>query len=200
MWLTSNAHNHLRLPHRPEAPGAGQRAQVHAQPVHVRLARKYLVTSGEIFNCFQNFIVAQEIKSKMDQLEEEQIVLENQLSAAKAAGMAPPASAVSPSDNSAAGQLDPSDQSMDPDNPKVTLKWLLVATLQDPSITQLNNTLLTLLEEFVTVSVQSEIAAIRKEAILALSCCRLCSIESVRQHMLLLLLQVIYCLTSYIGF
>ena len=159
-----------------------------------------MVTSGEIFNCFQNFIVAQEIKSKMDQLEEEQIVLENQLSAAKAAGMAPPASAVSPSDNSAAGQLDPSDQSMDPDNPKVTLKWLLVATLQDPSITQLNNTLLTLLEEFVTVSVQSEIAAIRKEATLALSCCRLCSIESVRQHMLLLLLQVIYCLTSYIGF
>ena len=136
----------------------------------------------------------------MDQLEEEQIVLENQLSAAKAAGMAPPASAVSPSDNSTAGQLDPSDQSIDPDNPKVTLKWLLVATLQDPSITQLNNTLLTLLEEFVTVSVQSEIAAIRKEAILALSCCRLCSIESVRQHMLLLLLQVIYCLTSYIGF
>ena len=164
--------------------------------------RKYLVTSGEIFNCFQNFIVAQEIKSKMDQLEEEQIVLENQLSAAKAAGMAPPASAASPADNPAAGQLDPSDQSIDPDNPKVTLKCLplLVATLQDPSITQLNNTLLTLLEEFVTVSVQSEIAAIRKEAILALSCCRLCSIESVRQHMLLLLLQVIYCLTSYIGF
>ena len=150
----------------------------------------------------QNFIVAQEIKSKMDQLEEEQIVLENQLSAAKANGMAPPASAVSPSDNSTAGQLDPSDQSIDPDNPKVTLKCLplLVATLQDPSITQLNNTLLTLLEEFVTVSVQSEIAAIRKEATLALSCCRLCSIESVRQHMLLLLLQVIYCLTSYIGF
>ena len=161
-----------------------------------------MVTSGEIFNCFQNFIVAQEIKSKMDQLEEEQIVLENQLSAAKANGMAPPASAVSPSDNSTAGQLDPSDQSIDPDNPKVTLKCLplLVATLQDPSITQLNNTLLTLLEEFVTVSVQSEIAAIRKEATLALSCCRLCSIESVRQHMLLLLLQVIYCLTSYIGF
>ena len=48
--------------------------------------------------------------------------------------------------------------------------------------------LLTLLEEFVTVSVQSEIAAIRKEAILALSCCRPCPIESVRQHMLLLLL------------
>ena len=202
MWLSSNAHNHLRLPHRPEAPGAGQRAQVHAQPVQVRLARKYLVTSGELFNYFQNFIVAQEIKSKMDQLEEEQIVLENQLSVAKAARMAPPASAVSPSDNSAAGQLDPSDQSINTDNPKVTLKCLrlLVATLQDPSITQLNNTLITLLEEFVTVSVKSQIAAIRKEAILALSCCRPCPIESVRQHMLLLLLQVIYCLTFYIGF
>lgn len=45
---------------------------------------------------------------------------------------------------------------------------------------------MTLLEEFVTISVQSEIAAIRK-AILALSCCCLRSIESARQHMLLLL-------------
>ena len=83
----------------------------------------------------------------------------------------------------------------------MTLKCLrlLVATLQDPSIKQLNNTLITLLEE---VSVKSQIAAIRKEAILALSCCRPCPIESVRQHMLLLLLllQVIYCLTFYIGF
>ena len=55
--------------------------------------------------------MAQEIKSKMDQLEEEQIVLENQLSAAKANGMAPPASTASPADNFTAGQLDPSDQS-----------------------------------------------------------------------------------------
>ena len=38
----------------------------------------------------QNFIMAQEIKSKMDQLEEEQIVLENQLSAAKAASATDP--------------------------------------------------------------------------------------------------------------
>ena len=43
MWLSSNAHNHLRLPHRPEAPGAGQRAQAPERPVHIRLARKYLV-------------------------------------------------------------------------------------------------------------------------------------------------------------
>ena len=137
----------------------------------------------------QNFLSAQEIKSKMDQLEEEQIVLENQLAAAKAAGMAPTAKTVSPANNPAAGQLDPSDNVPDVDNPAVTLKCLrlLVATLQDPSITKLNSTLLTLLEEFVTISVQSEIAAIRKEAILALSCCCLRSIESARQHMLLLL-------------
>merc|ERR1719362_1456673 len=105
--------------------------------------------------------------------------------------MAPPAKTVSPATNpAAAGQLDPSDNvQADPDNPAVTLKCLrlLVATLQDPSISKLNNTLLTLLEEFVTISVQSEIAAIRKEAILALSCCCLRSIESARQHMLLLL-------------
>ena len=139
----------------------------------------------------QNFLEAQEIKSKMDHLEEEQIVLENQLTAAKAAGMAPSAKTVSPVSNpAAAGQLDPSDNvQADPDNPVVTLKCLrlLVATLQDPAIAKLNNTLLTLLEEFVTISVQSELAAIRKEAILALSCCCLRSIESARQHMLLLL-------------
>merc|ERR1712142_705607 len=75
------------------------------------------------------------------------------------------------------------------DNPGVTLKCLrlLVASLQDPSITQLNSTLLTLLEEFVMVSVQSELPAIRKEAITAMACCCLRSIENARQHMLLLL-------------
>ena len=139
----------------------------------------------------QNFLSAQEIKSKMDQLEEEQIVLEGQLAAAKTAGMAPPAKPAavgSPvASNPAAGQID--DSGPDPDNPAVTLKCLrlIVSTLQDPAITKLNATLLTLLEEFITISVQSEIAAIRKEAILALSCCCLRSIESARQHMLLLL-------------
>ena len=133
----------------------------------------------------QDFMEAQEIKCRIDGLEEEQIILENQLATAKAAVPAvltPPAAA-------AAGQLDSGDPELDPDNPAVTLKCLrlLVASLQDPSITQLNSTLLTLLEEFVTISVQSEIAAIRKEAILALSCCCLRSLESARQHMLLLL-------------
>ena len=113
-------------------------------------------------------------------------MLESQLAAAKAAG--PTLS--SPAANPAAGQLDTDANSeADLDNPAVTLKCLrlVVATLQDPSISQLNNTLLTLLEEFITISVQSEIPAIRKEAILALSCCCLRSLESARQHMLLLL-------------
>ena len=46
---------------------------------------------------------------------------------------------------------------------------------------------MTLLEEFITTSVQNERASIRKEAILALTCCCLRSIDSARQHMLLLL-------------
>ena len=88
-----------------------------------------------------------------------------------------------------AAQLDLSDSSPVLDNPAVTLKCLklLVATLQNPSITQLNSTLHTLLEEFVTISVQSELPAIRKEAITALACCCLRSIQNARQHMLLLL-------------
>ena len=66
-----------------------------------------------------------------------------------------------------------------------TLKCLrlLEATLQEPSITKLNATLHTLLEEFVTVSVQSELPGI-KEAITALACYCLRSIHNVRQHML----------------
>ena len=88
-------------------------------------------------------------------------------------------------------QLELSDSRPDQvlDNPTATLKCLrlLVATLQDPSIIHLNATLHTLLEEFVTVSVQSELPAIRKEAITALACCCLRSIQNARQHMLLLL-------------
>jgi condensin complex subunit 3 len=43
------------------------------------------------------------------------------------------------------------------------------------------------METFVTVSVQSEMAAIRREAIVALCCLCLRSLDSARQHMLLLL-------------
>jgi len=136
----------------------------------------------------QNFLIAQQIKAQMDRLEEEQAMLEDQLSSAKASGAAPPPS-VATIEPVTAEQLDLSDSCAVLDNPAVTLKCLrlLVATMQDPSITMLNATLHTLLEEFVTVSVQSELPAIRKEAITALACCCLRSIENARQHMLLLL-------------
>merc|ERR1719317_626733 len=138
----------------------------------------------------QNFLEAQQIKAQMDQLEEEQAMMEEQLSSAKAVGAAPSTSSLDPTPATATAQLDMNDESVPAlDNPAVTLKCLrlLVATLQDPSITQLNSTLLTLLEEFVMVSVQSELASIRKEAITAMACCCLRSIENARQHMLLLL-------------
>jgi len=139
----------------------------------------------------QNFLIAQQIKAQMDQLEEEQHMLESQLSAAKASGTAPPSSVSSVDHDSQApaAQLDPGENDHILDDPAVTLKCLrlLVASLQDPSITQLNSTLLTLLEEFVMVSVQSELPAIRKEAITAMACCCLRSIENARQHMLLFL-------------
>ena len=138
----------------------------------------------------QNFLIAQQIKAQMDQLVKEQAMMENQLSAAKAVGAAPHPSAtkVDPTPSATAAQLDLSVSCSALENPAVALKCLrlLVATLQDPSITQLNATLLTLLE-FVMVSVQSELPAIRKEAITAMACCCLRSIENGRQHMLLLL-------------
>ena len=142
----------------------------------------------------QNFIIAQEIKSQMDQLEEDQVVLEDQLASLKLVEEAPHSSDATEvqTGDTEDEQFDLSEHYQDPtseDNPTVTLKCLrlLVATLQDPSITQLNNTLHTLLEEFVTVSVQSEVPTIRKEAITALACCCLRSIGNARQHMLLLL-------------
>jgi len=139
----------------------------------------------------QNFMIAQDIKLRMDQLEEDQVVLEEQLVALKMVDNASDDTKDMTGETEDA-QFDLSDHYQDPnsdDNPTVTLKCLrlLVATLQDPSITQLNNTLHTLLEEFVTVSVQSEVPTIRKEAITALACCCLRSIGNARQHMLLLL-------------
>merc|ERR1719186_2038216 len=177
----------LQAPRQDEEVIRAKQLQIAKLRVEMNLLRDQLddaVTS-------QNFLIAQQIKAQMDQVEEEQAMLEDQLSAAKAAGAAPPPSATTAEATPAvtAAQLDLSDSSPVLDNPAVTLKCLklLVATLQDPSITQLNNPLHTLLEEFVTISVQSELPAIRKEAITALACCCLRSIGNARQHMLLLL-------------
>ena len=120
----------------------------------------------------QNLFIAQHAKSQMGQLEKEQDVLENQQSAAKADGLAPPTSAttalVTPVDSASLLDLSEGDQTNY--NPVVTLKCLkmLVITLQDHSITQLNNTLHTMLEGFVITSVQSELHPIRKKTITAL--------------------------------
>jgi len=135
----------------------------------------------------QNFLSAQEIKGRMDSLEEQQAVLEDELEAVK---QLPTGVGLGNPQTAAANQLDlldGEDRSMD--DPTVTLKCLtlLVSIMQDARLTQLNNTLHTLLEEFVTAAVQSEQPVIRKKAICALTCCCLRSLESARQHMLLLL-------------
>ena len=135
------------------------------------------------------------------QLEEEQAMLEEELPVAMALGVAPPASA----STAAVPQVEQpvlSDSCLDQvlGNPNVTLKCLrlLVATLQDPSITQLNTTLQILLEECVTISVNSESPEIRTEAITALACCCLKSIQNAKQHMLLLLQAVQIDVTSLV--
>ena len=132
-----------------------------------------------------NFLSAQEIKANMDTLETEQDGLEEQLHLLKGEL----AVTINPPEREAGPVVEVVDEEQVLDNPAVTLKCLrlLVATLQDPAICSLNATLYTLLEEFVTVSVQSEIAGIRKEAILALACYCLRSASNARQHMLLLL-------------
>merc|ERR1719234_544228 len=144
----------------------------------------------------QDFIRAQEVKATLDGLEEQLVVAEEELrvlkgtSAAAASALAsekqvaPEATSVPESDDE-----EVQGGEVDLDNPTVTLKCLklLTATLQDPKITSLNATLHTLMETFVTVSVQSEIAGIRREAIVALCCLCLRSLDSARQHMLLLL-------------
>ena len=79
----------------------------------------------------QNFLVAQQIKAQMDQLEEEQAMLEEQLSAAQAVGAAPPPSASIAAVTQAvtavpAAQLNQTDNCPDQalDNPTVTLQCL----------------------------------------------------------------------------
>ena len=139
----------------------------------------------------QDFFRAQTVKEDMNNLELQQQQLEAEIRVEKERGEAPgqlPANCV-PIDaipvNVDVAEIEPESA----DNPTVTLKCLrlLVATMQDPGITQLNATLHTLLEEFIIVSVKSEMAHIRKEAIIALATCCLRSIDNARQHMLLLL-------------
>jgi condensin complex subunit 3 len=138
----------------------------------------------------QDFIRAQTVKEEMNNLELEQQQLEAELQVEKERGGASgqlPSTCVSVENSVCVNISEAENETVD--NPAVTLKCLrlLVATLQDPSIAQLNATLHTLLEEFVIVSVKSEISHIRKEAIFALVCCCLRSIDNSRQHMLLLL-------------
>ena len=135
----------------------------------------------------QDFITAQEVKAQLDMLEEQQVRAEEEVRLLKGVTAAPEpepeATSVPESDDEAENGV------LAVDSPVVIMKCLklLTATLQDPKISQLNATLHTLMETFVTVSVQSEMAGIRKEAIIALCCLCLRSLDSARQHMLLLL-------------
>merc|ERR1719234_2885092 len=136
----------------------------------------------------QDFIRAQEVKATLDGLEEQVVIAEEELRVLKGTSAAA-ASAALASEKQApeATSVPESDDEevqgggeVDIDNPTVTLKCLklLTAPLQDPKITSLNATLHTLMETFVTVSVQSEIAGIRREAIVALCCLCLRSLDS----------------------
>merc|ERR1719234_2732980 len=146
----------------------------------------------------QDFIRAQEVKATLDGLEEQVVVAEEELRVLKGPSAAAASAALASEKQvtAEATSVPESDDEevqgggeVDLDNPTVTLKCLklLTATLQDPKITSLNATLHTLMETFVTVSAQSEIAGIRREAIVALCCLCLRSLDSARQHMLLLL-------------
>jgi len=138
----------------------------------------------------QNFLLAQEVKAEMDTVESQQLAAEEQIQQLKGQSESVVSVVVPERGDGPGPSIDEEQSEEQPlDDPAVTLKCLklLVCVLQDPGITSLNATLHTLLEEFVTGAVQSEIASIRKEAILALACCCLRSVENARQHMLLLL-------------
>ena len=126
----------------------------------------------------QDFISAQQIKQRLTELEAKRVQLEQEIETEK--GRVIHVETVVET---------PAIVGTEPEDPEITMKCLklLVATLQDPSITQLNATLFTLLEEVVVVAVQNQSVSIRKEAILALNCFCLRSIENARCHMLLFL-------------
>ena len=123
----------------------------------------------------EDFIKAQEVKTRMKAVIEQRKALETEVENEKGKVMVV--------EKVVEHEEEPRD------DPAVTLKCLklLVATLQDPAIRQLNATLQTLLEELVVIAVQSESATIRKEAITSLACFCLRSVDDARHHMLLLL-------------
>ena len=141
----------------------------------------------------QDFLKAQEVKSMLDKLEEQQVRAEEEVRVLRGTSSSVSVNDTQP-ENEPSSILE-SVESVEEansqllNNPTVTLKCLkmLTSVLQDPKITNLNATLHTLLETFVGVSVQSKIVSVRREAISALCCLCLRSIESSRQHMLLLL-------------
>ena len=133
----------------------------------------------------QDFILAQEVKRRLDGVEEEVARREEEVRHLKGTSVAAEEpTSIPESDEEEEAMVAAGDTS-----PAVLLKCLklLTATMQDPKITSLNATLHTLMETFVTGSVQSEAAAVRREAIVALCCLCLRSPDSARQHMLLML-------------
>jgi len=150
----------------------------------------------------QDFAAAQLIKIQLDQLDSAQAGLHLQLAAAGEA-LAPTPCTAGPNPTPATvlitpatganvnpgAILDLSDSGDASDKPAVVYKCLklIVSTLQDTKIQSLNNVLQMLMDEFIVLSIQSELDYIRKEAINALTCCCLRSIDMSRQHLLLLL-------------
>ena len=133
----------------------------------------------------QDFILAQEMKRRLDGVEEEVARREEEVRHLKGTSVAAEEpTSIPENDEEEEAMVAAGDTS-----PAVLLKCLklLTATMQDLKITSLNATLHTLMETFVTGSVQSEAAAVRREAIVALCCLCLRSPDSARQHMLLML-------------
>ena len=121
----------------------------------------------------QDFIKAQEVKTRMKEVIDQRKALEIEVDNEKGKVMIV--------------EKEVEHEEEPRDDPAVTLKCLklLVATLQDPAIRQLNATLQTLLEELVVIAVQSESATIRKEAITSLACFCLRSVQFSHSSLLL---------------
>ena len=133
----------------------------------------------------QDFILAQEVKRRLDGVEEEVARREEEVRLLKGTSVAAEVDPTSIPESDDEEEVGAGEDT----SPAVLLKCLklLTATMQDPKITSLNATLHTLMETFVTGSVQSEVAGVRREAIVALCCLCLRSPDSARQHMLLML-------------
>lgn len=144
----------------------------------------------------QNFVEAQELKLKIDQLDTSLQKLQDELAEAAAIAPVPLPQSASKKVSNEEEKMDvvqesvaSSNKSQKDEDPTVVHKCLvmLAELLQSTDITSLNATLQTILDEFVVPSVKNMDFEIRNSAVRTLGCFCLRNVDAAKQHIVVIL-------------